>query len=80
MYLFLQEVGGVCSRTFECPTGDSGSNPVCGSDRRTYSSRCTLQLAKCNGHRVRMAYKGSCKGENDLVLNTLPYLFAEFGS
>lgn len=63
----IQEVGGVCSRTFECPTGDSGSNPVCGSDRRTYSSRCTLQLAKCNGHRVRMAYKGSCKGTRPSV-------------
>lgn len=37
--------------------------PVCGSDGRTYSSRCELQRARCEGHPVRVRYRGSCHGE-----------------
>jgi len=58
--IFLQDVDGMC-RT-QCPTDESGAHPVCGSDGRTYSSRCLLQLAKCNGHRVKMIHKGRCRG------------------
>ena len=36
--------------------------PVCGSDGRTYSSRCELQKARCEGHPVRVRYRGSCHG------------------
>ncbi|KAI9551395.1 hypothetical protein GHT06_021728 [Daphnia sinensis] len=35
--------------------------PVCGSDGRTYSSRCELQRARCEGHPVRVRYRGSCQ-------------------
>jgi len=37
--------------------------PVCGSDGRTYSSRCELQRARCEGHPVRVRYRGTCHGE-----------------
>lgn len=37
--------------------------PVCGSDGRTYSSRCELQRARCEGHPVRVRYRGSCHGK-----------------
>ena len=57
---FFQKVAGMC-RT-QCSTDESGANPVCGSDGRTYSSRCLLQLAKCSGHRVKMVHKGKCQG------------------
>ena len=46
----------------KCSTDESGANPVCGNDGRTYSSRCLLQLAKCSGHHVKMVHKGKCKG------------------
>ncbi|KAJ7340052.1 SPARC- modular calcium-binding protein 2 [Desmophyllum pertusum] len=57
-----QEVGGILCRMQQCFTdGSALASPVCGSDRRTYSSRCLLQFAKCKGHRVRMVHKGKCK-------------------
>lgn len=55
----LQCVSGACRK---CPEDESGTRPVCGSDGRTYSSRCLLHYAKCKlGIKVRMAYKGKCR-------------------
>ncbi|XP_032239759.1 SPARC-related modular calcium-binding protein 2 [Nematostella vectensis] len=45
-----------------CP---SEASPVCGTDMRTYASRCHLQLAKCKGHKVKMIYKGRCKAPDN---------------
>ena len=44
--------------------------PVCGSDGRTYSSRCELQRARCEGHPVRVRYRGSCHGESRKMQTT----------
>ncbi|XP_057379159.1 SPARC-related modular calcium-binding protein 2-like isoform X2 [Daphnia carinata] len=44
-------------------TSPSVLEPVCGSDGRTYSSRCELQRARCEGHPVRVQYRGSCHGD-----------------
>lgn len=44
-------------------TSPSVLEPVCGSDGRTYSSRCELQRARCEGHPVRVRYRGPCQGE-----------------
>ena len=35
--------------------------PVCGTDGRTYSSRCELQRARCEGHPIRVHNVGSCR-------------------
>ena len=42
--------------------------PVCGSDGRTYSSRCELQRARCEGHPVRVRYRGTCHGTSFFFL------------
>ncbi|KAI8847388.1 hypothetical protein BC829DRAFT_396475 [Chytridium lagenaria] len=40
-----------------CPTN---YDPVCGSDRRTYSNSCALSLASCRDIRITLASKGAC--------------------
>ena len=35
--------------------------PVCGTDRKTYSSMCFLKVAGCKNYNfTRLAYKGAC--------------------
>lgn len=51
--------------------------PVCGSDGRTYSSRCELQRARCEGHPVRVRYRGTCHGTSfpisSILSGVIPY-------
>lgn len=54
---------GRSTSTTSTTTSPSVLEPVCGSDGRTYSSRCELQRARCEGHPVRVRYRGSCLGK-----------------
>lgn len=47
--------GGECDET--------KSRPVCGSDGHTYASRCHLIRAQCNGYKVTLKHRGTCKGK-----------------
>ncbi|CAH1791141.1 unnamed protein product [Owenia fusiformis] len=45
---------------------DAKRRLVCGSDGKTYSSRCEVQkLDKCDGRNLKVAYKGRCKTKTD---------------
>ncbi|XP_037794682.1 extracellular protease inhibitor 10-like [Penaeus monodon] len=41
-----------------CPTV---YDPVCGSDRKTYPSRCNLEVARCWNPRLRLVGSGVCR-------------------
>uniref|UniRef100_A0A182QCI0 SPARC-related modular calcium-binding protein 2 n=1 Tax=Anopheles farauti TaxID=69004 RepID=A0A182QCI0_9DIPT len=45
--------GGECDET--------KGRPVCGSDNKTYPTRCHLIRAQCSGHQVAFKHRGSCK-------------------
>ncbi|XP_067632355.1 SPARC-related modular calcium-binding protein 2 isoform X2 [Eurosta solidaginis] len=45
--------GGECDET--------KGRPVCGTDDRTYPSRCHLLRVQCSGHQVSLKYRGPCK-------------------
>lgn len=40
---------------------DNKNRPVCGTDDKTYNSKCHLQRARCQGYNVTMKYRGDCK-------------------
>ncbi len=59
-----QSAGRSASTTSTTTTSTPAAlEPVCGSDGRTYSSRCELQRARCEGHPVRVRNRGSCHGK-----------------
>lgn len=73
---------GTSGRSTSTTTSPSVLEPVCGSDGRTYSSRCELQRARCEGHPVRVRYRGSCHGKFAPITfkETSIYVFVGFSS
>ncbi|KAJ8736298.1 hypothetical protein PYW08_006954 [Mythimna loreyi] len=61
----------------ECGCGppcEPAVRPVCGSDGRTYDSRCHLDRASCLDNRdVRVAYTGPCGVENPCARASCPW-------
>ena len=57
----------------ECPEED---NPVCGSDKTTYSSECHLNISCCEtGKNIQVLRRGACEsGKKQLLkfINCLP--------
>ncbi|XP_022821461.1 agrin-like isoform X2 [Spodoptera litura] len=61
----------VCGCGAEC---EAVVRPVCGSDGRTYDSRCHLDRASCLDNRdVRVAYTGPCGVENPCARASCPW-------
>ncbi|XP_035453783.2 agrin isoform X2 [Spodoptera frugiperda] len=61
----------VCGCGAEC---EPVVRPVCGSDGRTYDSRCHLDRASCLDNRdVRVAYTGPCGVENPCARASCPW-------
>ncbi|XP_066966425.1 agrin-like [Macrobrachium rosenbergii] len=60
------EAGGICVEKYgqaecECPKCGGEYEPVCGSDRRTYHSRCLLERNNCvERESVQLLHEGPC--------------------
>ncbi|XP_048488742.1 SPARC-related modular calcium-binding protein 2 isoform X4 [Plutella xylostella] len=64
------------ARVSACEISD-GHQPVCGTDGRTYPSKCRLLRAQCTGEAVTMAHKGPCAEGQSSCLSTLRYALSE---
>ncbi|KOB72269.1 Uncharacterized protein OBRU01_12541 [Operophtera brumata] len=51
----------------------SGKRPVCGTDGRTYPSRCHLIKIQCSGDHVAIARKGACNEDQTSCQASLQY-------
>ncbi|XP_052783320.1 turripeptide Pal9.2-like [Mya arenaria] len=61
----LTSYAGPCGTTYYPPCPDMMCmalyDPVCGSDRKTYSNKCELHAVHCHGE-VSVAHTGTCSG------------------
>ncbi|XP_052746740.1 SPARC-related modular calcium-binding protein 1 isoform X3 [Bicyclus anynana] len=62
----------------EANTGNA-NRAVCGTDGRTYSSKCHLMKAQCSGETVTIAYRGSCSEGQSSCLSVLRYALSAQG-
>uniref|UniRef100_A0A182TKZ1 SPARC-related modular calcium-binding protein 2 n=1 Tax=Anopheles melas TaxID=34690 RepID=A0A182TKZ1_9DIPT len=60
-HIFLPsfQISECAAKGGECD--ESKGRPVCGSDNKTYPTRCHLIRAQCSGHQVAFKHRGSCK-------------------
>ncbi|CRL03761.1 CLUMA_CG016446, isoform A [Clunio marinus] len=54
-----QPISECAAKGGECD--ESKNRLVCGTDGKTYASRCHLIRAQCNGYRVSLKHRGTCK-------------------
>ncbi|GBP07152.1 SPARC-related modular calcium-binding protein 1 [Eumeta japonica] len=60
------------ARVTACEEGGP-RRPVCGSDGKTYSSKCQLMQVQCYGERIMVAHKGHCTEGQQACLLALRY-------
>ena len=62
MICSLYQAKGTNDCDLLCDANDF-SRPVCGSDGKSYQSKCILRLKKCtSGKKLYVEYNGSCRG------------------
>ncbi|CAH0401942.1 unnamed protein product [Chilo suppressalis] len=71
----------VCStRASSCETSAGTKRPVCGTDGRTYPTRCHLMKAQCSSEPVAIAHKGPClEGQSSCMIALRYALNAQSG-
>lgn len=61
----------LCNCDPDCSDVDL-DQPVCGSDRQTYTNECTFKMNRCQERRdVELAYYGQCQGKLSIKDSTL---------
>ncbi|XP_072018955.1 SPARC-related modular calcium-binding protein 1-like isoform X2 [Amphiura filiformis] len=65
-----EDVSSRSSKSVSCikDCSQAKARPICGSDGRTFNSRCDLKNARCIGRRIRVRHKGPCPVEKSRCL------------